>query len=163
MPDLDVYLVNVWPSEKKSVPSDHDGVKYRRNDITYADKTEYDQKMALVVTDYVDFINGLRNTAADAVNAVNDDTKKRKLQGRIDELLEKKGKSFKRTGNRTKYRDLIEGRFYLNQVITIERRDDPCNISNKWADYTSETIDMLIAEGKEYQRTAIVRVFPPAE
>ena len=48
-------------------------------------------------------------------------------------------------------------------MITIERRDDPCNISNKWADYTSETIDMLIAEGKEYQRTAIVRVFPHAE
>jgi NTE family protein len=163
VPDLDVYLVNVWPSEEKSIPFDHDGVKDRRNDITYADKTEYDQKMALVVTDYVDFINGLRNIAADAVNAVNDDTKKRQLQGRIDELLEKKGRSFKRTGNRRKYRDLIEGRFYLNQVITIERRDDPCSISNKWADYTSETIDMLIAEGKEYQRTAIVRVFPPAE
>lgn len=164
VPDLDVYVVNVWPSEeKKTIPLDHDGVKDRRNDITYADKTEYDQKIALVVTDYVDFINQLRDIATDAVNAVENAAKKRQLKTKLDGLLEKKGKSFKRTGIRRNYGDLIKGRFNLNQVITIERKDDLHNISNKWADYTSETINMLIREGEDYERTAIVRAFPPPE
>jgi len=163
VPDLDVYVVNVWPSEEKTVPLDHDGVKDRRNDITYADKTEYDQKIALVVTDYVDFINQLRGIANDAVKAVENTGEKRQLMAKLDGILEKKGKSFKRTGIRRKYGDLIKGRFNLNQVITIERKDDPDSISNKWADYTSETTDMLIRQGEDYERTAIVRVFPPPE
>jgi NTE family protein len=163
VPDLDVYVVNVWPSEEKTIPLDHDAVKDRRNDITYADKTEYDQKIALVVTDYVYFINQLRGIATDAVKAVENTVEKRQLMTKLDGILEKKGKSFKRTGIRRKYGDLIKGRFNLNQVITIERKDDPHSISNKWADYTSETTDMLIHEGEDYERTAIVRVFPPPE
>jgi NTE family protein len=139
------------------------GFKDRRNDITYADKTEYDQKVALVVTDYVDFINQLRDIATDAVDAVENTVEKRRLRSKLDAILEKKGKSFKRTGIRRKYGDLIEGRFNLNQVITIERKDDQHNISNKWADYTSDTVNMLIREGEGYEQTAIVRVFPPPE
>ena len=32
----------------------HDEVKSRKNDITFADKTDYDQKVAAIVTDYLD-------------------------------------------------------------------------------------------------------------
>jgi NTE family protein len=163
VPDLEVYVVNVWPSEEKSVPSDHDGVKDRRNDITYADKTEYDQKIALLVTDYVDFISEVRDLADKAIDAVEDATIKPQLKTRLNALLERKGKSFKRTGIRRRYEDLIEGRFDLNKIITIEHKDDPDGISNKWADYTSEMIDMLIREGEDYDRTAIVKVFPPQQ
>ena len=38
VPDLEVYIVNVWPSVEKNVPVDHDGVDDRKNDITHSDQ-----------------------------------------------------------------------------------------------------------------------------
>lgn len=43
IPDLEVYIINVWPSKEENLPSDYDGVKDRYNDIRYNDKTKYDQ------------------------------------------------------------------------------------------------------------------------
>ena len=37
IPDLDVYIVNVHPSKRDNIPTDHDGVNDRFNDITYSD------------------------------------------------------------------------------------------------------------------------------
>jgi hypothetical protein len=45
-------------------------------------------------------------------------------------------------------------------VVTIEHKDDPDNISNKWADYTTETINKLILEGEQFDKKAIVKVMP---
>ena len=50
---------------------------------------------------------------------------------------------------------------YLQRVVTIEHKDDPDSISNKWADYTSETINKLIMEGEELNKTALVKIIPP--
>jgi NTE family protein len=38
IPDLDVYIINVHPSEKVSIPTDLDGLKDRINDITLGDR-----------------------------------------------------------------------------------------------------------------------------
>ena len=78
----------------------------------------------------------------------------------IDTILSMQAKSIKRTGIRRTYNDLVEGRFDLQRVVTIEYKDDPDSISNKWADYTKETINKLISDGEEFDKKAIVRVIP---
>jgi hypothetical protein len=40
VPDLEVFIVNVWLKRETHIPSDHGGVKDRKNDIGYRDKTE---------------------------------------------------------------------------------------------------------------------------
>jgi NTE family protein len=53
IPDLDVYIVNVHPSKRDIIPTDHDGVNDRVNDITYSDRnSSYDEMVTDVVTDY---------------------------------------------------------------------------------------------------------------
>jgi NTE family protein len=56
VPDLEVFIVNVWLKRETHIPSDHGGVKDRKNDIGYRDKTEYDHKVAALVSDYVEII-----------------------------------------------------------------------------------------------------------
>lgn len=56
-------------------------------------------------------------------------------------------RSTNRTGDEGKYRDLVAGRFALNQVVRIERTDDSHTISNKWFDFSYGTISQLIQLG----------------
>jgi len=41
----------------------------------------------------------------------------------------------------------LKGRFDVNNVVRIERQDDPHTISNKWVDFSSGTIKKMIADG----------------
>ena len=60
IPDLEVYIVDVWPSlDDYPVPSDLDGIRDRKNDLTYQDKTPYDEKVANIVSDYYNFTTAL--------------------------------------------------------------------------------------------------------
>ena len=59
VPDLEVYVANIWPSVEEPAPSDHDGQIDRHNDITFHDKTEYDEKVSVFVTDYIDLTKRL--------------------------------------------------------------------------------------------------------
>ncbi|MGB8933838.1 MAG: hypothetical protein WCC17_01870, partial [Candidatus Nitrosopolaris sp.] len=57
IPDLDVYIVNVHPS-------DLDGLKDRINDITLGDRdSQYDQMVGDLVTDYTELIDKLKGLA----------------------------------------------------------------------------------------------------
>ena len=38
------------------VPSDLDGIRDRKNDLTYQDKTPYDEKVANIVSDYYNLL-----------------------------------------------------------------------------------------------------------
>jgi hypothetical protein len=57
------------------------------------------------------------------------------------------GESRFRTGKRRRYIDLLKGRFAIKKVIRIERKDDPDAISQKWADYSTGSINKLFAQG----------------
>jgi predicted acylesterase/phospholipase RssA len=61
VPDLEVYVVNVYPSKERDYPLDHDGIRDRMYDITNSDKTLYDERVATLVTDYLDIIQELIN------------------------------------------------------------------------------------------------------
>ena len=60
IPDLKLYIVNLHPTKEGKEgdtnyhieEDDYDMIKDRENDIRFHDKTEYDQKVATLVTDY---------------------------------------------------------------------------------------------------------------
>jgi predicted acylesterase/phospholipase RssA len=66
VPDLEIFIVGVWPSrgEDSSEPkSNFDEVKERLYDISLSDKTIYDEKVAVVVSDYIDIIKRITDLA----------------------------------------------------------------------------------------------------
>jgi hypothetical protein len=121
----------------------------RRYDITYQNKTDYDQKVALIVTDYIDLVEKIGDLALDAIGSANSENKKNELRNKFDKLLtEENAKSKQRNGKPRKYQDLIKGRFDLETAFHLERKDDPETISNKWFDFSASTITTLIEDGR---------------
>ena len=77
IPDLEVYIANIWPIGSRSsdssidsnesangngdgnnnnnVPLDQDGVKNRLYDLKFQDKTPHEEKIAYLIRDYIDF------------------------------------------------------------------------------------------------------------
>ena len=155
VPDLKVYIIGVWPSVEKAIPSDYDGIKERNSDLTHSDKTEYDQKIAALVTDY---LNLYKKTKEIAEIHIKDQNEYESFQNNLEVLLSTVIESKKRTGKYRTYKDLIEGRFDLKRIVTIERKDDIHSVYNKWADYTSETIDKLIKEGEDFENSSVVKI-----
>jgi NTE family protein len=137
IPDLDIYIVDVWPTKEKNIPIDHDGVMDRNYDLLLNDKTDYDEKVANIVSDYVKLVKDLIGLAKS----------KNISRTEIDGILSQPAKSSHRTGQRRTYNDLIQGRFDVN-IKRIERISDIDNdISNKLFDYSADTINQLIRDG----------------
>lgn len=59
VPNLDVYIIDVWPTKEENLPIDHDGVVDRNYDLLLCDKTDYDEKVANIVSDYVTIVKEL--------------------------------------------------------------------------------------------------------
>lgn len=149
VPDLDIYVVDVWPTKEKGIPWDHDGTVDRKEDLLLNDKTDYDKKVADIVSDYIDFVKRLKDLAVEATNAVSDANKKKIFENNLEEILKMKGKSSHRTAGPRNYQDLLNGRFDVN-VITIERTNNvEFDISNKMLDYSSDTIKQLMDDGRD--------------
>ena len=154
VPDLEVYIIGVWPSsndddghDRDVVPSDYDGIKAKLYAISLSDKTEYDEKTATIVSDYIEIIKRIREFALK--NIKNDEDKNaftKDLQAFLDkEPAQSKGRD---GGDRT-YASLLNGRFKLaGEVVRIESKDDPDGISNAAFDLTTKTIGDLMAQGE---------------
>jgi hypothetical protein len=141
VPDLEVYIADTWPTTMKEEPVslDNDFTEDRKYDLILGDKTEYDEKVADIVTDYIDLTKKLIRFAK--VNGLPQDG--------IGKILNKRVcKSKSRTGEPRKYVDLIEGRFGLTKVMRIQLADDGNTISTKYYDYSNKTISQLIENGK---------------
>jgi NTE family protein len=153
IPDLKVYVVNLHPTKEGKegasnstiAEDDYDMMKDRENDVRFHDKTEYDQKVATLVTDYITFIDKIGDLAIRAINETGNS--KQVLEDEFNEILKKKGLSTNRAGEKRTYQDLIKNRFNLEVEIKIERKDDMDTISNKVFDFSSNTISRLINEG----------------
>jgi NTE family protein len=148
IPNLQVYIVDLWPSKEEEIPNDHDKVLDRKNDITYQNKTDYDQKVAVFVSDYIDLVEKIGDIAVEAINSIDNEVKKKTLTSSFDHLLGDNAKSKQRDGEPRKYQDLIKGRFDIETAFQLERKDDPDTISNKWFDLSKTTIRKLIDDGR---------------
>jgi NTE family protein len=146
VPDLDIYIVNLWPTKENDIPHDQDLIKDRISDIIGCDKTEYDLKVATLVDDYMDLALQLIRLAKE----------KRIPKDDVTEILNKLAKSRFRTGQPRMYMDLLKYKFAINEVLRIERTDDLHSISNKWADWSAMTISKLLDEGKRDALTKLI-------
>lgn len=152
IPKLELCVINLYPSkeEGEQIPTlfDYDLTKDRENDIRFHDKTEYDIKMANVVSDYKDFVEDMGQLAIAAIeeiknreNIVND------LKQSFIEILNKKQRTLTRDERPRFFYDLIRKRFDIVNVIEIQRQDDIHTIANKAFDFSAETISNLIEQG----------------
>ena len=78
------------------VPSDLDGIRDRKNDLTYQDMTPYDEKVANMISDYYNYPSALMDLAK----------KKGATNEEIDTILKMPSKSSHRTGELRTFRDL---------------------------------------------------------
>src|SRR5215208_2593063 len=150
IPDLEVYIINVHPSKQQdTVPTDHEAVKDRMNDITFSDRnSHYDEMVADLVTDHTELIDRLKELAKSHFE--NKDGSDIIFQNEFENLI--KTTEAKRRGGTVehrKYKDLLKGRFKLTKVIRIEHESYTDSISGKGADFTSKTIMSLIEKGKD--------------
>lgn len=138
VPDLEVYLVNLWHSNDNSVPSDPDGISERHMDIKLHD--QYYVNESILITHYIHLIKKLLQLG---------NNKECHLKNEINKILQDytTSRSIKEKPN--KYLDIMKTQFEITKLETIERRDDINTIAGKIGDFTSETIRKLIKEGYE--------------
>ena len=65
VPHLEVYIVNLYPTVEKEneLPSDADTIQDREVDIRFHDRTQYDVKVAQLISDYVILHGQVKNLA----------------------------------------------------------------------------------------------------
>ncbi len=72
------------------------------------DKTDYDEQVANVVTDYVDLVRQLKSLAKYKGNV---------SEKEINKILNSSANSINTIGDKRKYHELLEGRFKLTKVV----------------------------------------------
>ena len=152
IPKLELCVVNLYPSEEEGeqIPTlfDYDLTKDREYDIRFHDKTEYDIKMANVVSDYKDFVEDMGQLAIAAIGEIkNRENIANDLKQSFIEILNKKQRTLTRDERPRFFYDLIRKRFDIVNVIGIQRQDDIHTIANKAFDFSYDTIDQLIKKG----------------
>jgi hypothetical protein len=161
IPDLDVYIVDVWPTKEETIPTDHDSIIDRKYDLLLCDKTDYDEKVAYIVSDYVGFVSKIKELTVEAIDGIVDQNKKKNLQAKLESIHKTEAKSSHRNGKPRIYEDLLKGRFDIN-VVRIQRTDNADNdISTKLFDYSMDTIKQLRQDGYHDAQKALNGYHPP--
>jgi predicted acylesterase/phospholipase RssA len=145
VPDLELYIVNLWHSNDDVAPSDPDGMTDRLRDIIVHD--QYYVKESILVTHYIHLIEKLIQLG---VSKNNNNNNNYELKKEINKILQNYTASIDTTEEiPKKYLDIIKAQFGITKIESIERRDDHDTISAKDGDFTSETINKLIKDGYE--------------
>ena len=157
IPDLEVYIINLYPTTEKSFSSDADTIKDREIDIRFHDRTPYDIKVAKMTTDYIDLSKQLRDLVKEAAGKIKDPKERKTIEDNLGRILLKKTKSRRRNGKERNYQELIEKRFDISGVVYIERSDDGNTIYGKSFDFSPFTIQKLKQEGYDDAEAQIDR------
>jgi predicted acylesterase/phospholipase RssA len=139
VPDLEIYIADLWPSELNEDPIsyDLDFVENRKWNLLLGDKTDYDEQVANVVTDYVDLARQLKSLAE----------RKGASTEEINDILDRNASSMNTSGYARRYNELLEGRFRLTKVVRIDHKDDANDVAKKIFDYSYKTIEKLMNDG----------------
>jgi NTE family protein len=159
VPDLEVYIVNLYPSIEHSIPHEPDSIQDRETDISFHDRTVYDLKVAKMTTDYIDLARQLRDIVndKDLSKALSKEAKK-VLEDKIKNIMEKPTKiSNKRNGEERKNWELLEGRFDVTRAVYVERQDDKDTIYGKAFDFSYSTIHDLFEKGYQHGEGAYIQ------
>lgn len=141
IPDLEVFIVNLYPAleaDDEPIPKDKDKIEDRMNDIRFHDRSKYDEKVAHLVTDYVDLTRRLIKLAKETGKVSKE---------QLEEVLGVTGESTARDAKkRRNFSSLVEDKF-LVKVYRIDRQDDKDTINGKASDFTSTTLTKLYGDG----------------
>ena len=122
VPHLEVYIVNLYPTVEKGseLPADADTIEDREMDIRFHDRTQYDIKVAQLISDYIILHGQVKNLAIKHLEKLGQNKSKEFLED-LQEILNKKiAKSQKRGGSS----NLIQYTKENNQYYNIDDDDD---------------------------------------
>jgi NTE family protein len=137
VPRLGICVINLHPKKQAEIPKDRDGVINRNNDITFSDRVQQEEAMLLLVSDYIDLVRSLINVAKEY------GVERNVIKNLLDQKTRFHG-NFIKPG---KFLDIVEGRFQIDDIIQVNRKNDEHTISNKIFDFSLETINLLFKEG----------------
>ncbi len=150
VPDMEVYVINLYPAIEDELPNDADTIQDREMDIKVHGKTKDDVRLAEIATDYIEFAEQLESIA------FKHSKEKEILKQEYNTLLDKETRTTTRFGIKPRtYRDLVKGRFGITKVVYVERSDDGNTIFGKATDFSSKTVNQLMEAGYEEAQTAI--------
>jgi len=149
IPKLQVYIVNLYPGVEKEVPQAPDEIQDRQYNILFHDRTRYDEKVAHIISDYIDLGKQIRDLASRLVNDIHDKDERAARKQELNGILDTKAKSMSRDGRERHYSDLLDGRFEV-QVYRIERMaDGKRDIYGKAFDFSAVSIAELMDQGEK--------------
>jgi len=137
VPRLGICVINLHPKKQTEIPTDRDGVINRNNDITFSDRAEQEEALLLLASDYIDLVRALIKVAEE--HGVKEDI--------IKILLNQKTRYHGKYIKPGRFLDIVEGRFQIDDIIQVNRKNDEQTISNKIFDFSVETIKLLFKLG----------------
>ena len=137
VPRLGICVINLHPKKQTEIPTDRDGVINRNNDITFSDRADHEEALLLLASDYIDLVRALIKVAEE--HGVKEDI--------IKILLNQKTRYHGKYIKPGRFLDIVEGRFQIDDIIQVNRKNDEHTISNKIFDFSVETIKLLFNLG----------------
>jgi hypothetical protein len=149
IPALNVYIADVWPAKLSDdpVPSDNDFIASRKTDLLLLDKTEYEESVSKMITQYMHLTEKL-------LSVLNDTGNPDKAQNILDEPIID---STLNTKNKKTYRDLLRGNFEINRIMRIERKDDLYRMGYAMEDFSASSMNLLLELGKHDALDKLIR------
>jgi NTE family protein len=153
LPSLSIGIINLHPRKQEYVPNDYDGVVDRKNDIMYHDRTEFDEFVAVLISDFQKLASSLIKLSKG--NGISEKS--------LQTILQERTKTINlATGQQLRYNDLLMARVDIDFVIRLERKNDSHTISNIF-DFSKSTIRQLIYDGYEETKPQIKRIVSDLE
>jgi NTE family protein len=153
IPRLRYGIINLHPAKQDYLPSDYDGVVDRKNDIIFHDRTEFDENVAVLLSDFIRLAKTLIKLAEE--NGVSKEVLQKTLKEETKAVYLATGKHFR-------FEDLIKANVDVDFVVRLERKNDSHTISNKTFDFSKTTIQQLIQDGyqetKEQMKEVLARI-----
>jgi NTE family protein len=137
IPDLEVYIVDIRSTQLEIMPLGRYGALDKQENLLLNDRTEYDEKVAILVSDYMNLVREYINLAKE-YNIPNE---------KIESILSIAAISKTRIGRVMTYGDLLNGRFNIN-VKRIKRMKD-MEIFKTPLDFSEKNIKNLLVEGRK--------------
>ena len=138
-PDLELYIINLYPAVEPGIPAAPDTILDRQTDIGFHDRTRYGIRVAKMRSEYIDLISRLRKLAHE-----------NNLEDKVQEILDEKTGSKTAKGEDKTYNGLIQGRFRIKKVVYAQRTEKTgAAIYGKAFDFSKDTIQNLIKDGED--------------
>ena len=129
IPELEIFIVNLYPSVEQGVPASPDAIQDRQVDLTFHDRTKFQVK-----------IDKMRSNYIKALKQLMPEPEKRNAE--MSEIE----------------KTLLKGRFNLGRVVYVERHEKSGDtIFAKAFDFSPDTIRQLKEEGKVAAKQAFAR------